>query len=254
MVISRQTLDIITELLRKELRVRYKHMALGYLWSIFSPLCYAGLYYFVFKIVMKVQTPNYPLFLIGSLFPWQWLSNSISVGSMTFLGNAALIKKTNFPRYLISFVAVLQDLVHFLFSLPVILLFCFIFSVYPTIHWLYGVPLLLFVHFILAYSFNLFIASVNLFFRDMERIIQLFMTFLFYATPVLYAENLIPEEYRSLIIYHPIAMLIINWRNVFLGLNFNWYYYSLTFIWTIGLLIISQFIYKRLVWRFAEVL
>ena len=105
--------DLISELLRKELRVRYKHLSLGYLWSLANPLAYATLYYIVFAMIMKVKTPNYPVFLIVSLFPWQWLNNSILVGPMTFYGNAGLIKKSMFPRFLIPLVVVLQDLIHY---------------------------------------------------------------------------------------------------------------------------------------------
>lgn len=122
--------DLIIELLRKELRVRYKQLALGYIWSIANPLAYAMIYYFVFMVVLKVPTPNYPVFLIASLFPWQWLSNSIMVGPMTFYGNSPLIKKTSFPRFLIPLVVVLQDGIHFFVSLPIIFLAAWYFGIH----------------------------------------------------------------------------------------------------------------------------
>src|SRR5690348_11656719 len=124
--------DLVVELLRKELKVRYKRLALGYLWSILSPPLYAGLYYIVFGRILQVRAENYPLFLIAGLFPWQWMANTINVGPSTFLSNSALIKKTLFPRYLIPFVIALQDAIHFLVSVPVILLFIFLFNGAPS--------------------------------------------------------------------------------------------------------------------------
>ena len=247
-------IDLITELLRKELRARYQRLSLGYLWSIANPLAFAGLYYIVFNKILKVQNKNYPLFLISSLFPWQWISNSISVGSVTFIGNAPLIKKTLFPRHLIPLVVTLQDLIHFCISIPIIILFVYLFhqSLEPSFFFL--LPILLIIQFVLTYSLNLFIATVSVFFRDLERLIQICMTFLFYMTPVLYSESLIPPQYQNLIIFHPLAPLIINWRNLFMNAQFNWNYCLSSILWAFGLLLLSQFTYKKLSWRFAEVL
>lgn len=246
--------DLISELLRKELRVRYKHLSLGYLWSLANPLAYATLYYIVFAMIMKVKTPNYPVFLIVSLFPWQWLNNSILVGPMTFYGNAGLIKKSMFPRFLIPLVVVLQDLIHYVATLPIIFIFLLVYRIPLHISILWSLPLMILVQFIFAYALNLFIASVNLFFRDLERILQLVMTFLFYLTPVLYSETMIPEKYQPLIMVHPLAPLMINWRNIFLTGELNLEYYLSSLVWALGLLACSQFTYRKLEWRFAEVL
>ena len=246
--------DLIFELLRKELRVRYKHLALGYVWSIANPLVYAMLYYVVFKMILNVKTPNYPVFLICSLFPWQWLTNSIMVGPMTFYGNAPLIKKTLFPRFLIPLVVVLQEMIHFLASLPVVFVFLIWFHLQLDFGMLWEIPILLTLQFTIAYSLNLLIASLNLFFRDLERILQLGMTFLFYMTPVLYTETMIPQKYQRFIVWHPVAPLIINWRNVLMGHHIDWTLCLSSLIWATALLIIAQSVYRRLVWRFAEVL
>jgi lipopolysaccharide transport system permease protein len=246
--------DLTIELLRKELRVRYKHLSLGYLWSIANPLAYALLYYIVFARIMKVKTPNYPVFLITGLFPWQWIANSVAVGPMTFYGNAGLIKKTLFPRFLIPIVVVLQDFIHFLATLPIIFIFLWVYKVPLSWSMLWGLPLLLIVQLVLTYALNLMIATINLFFRDLERLLALFMTFLFYLTPVLYDQSLIPEQYHSLIPYHPLAPLMINWRNVLMNGTFDFSLFLSSAIWALALLAIAQFVYQKLEWRFAEVL
>lgn len=248
------TIDMTIELLRKEFRVRYKQLALGYVWSIASPLTYAALYYFVFKMIFEVKTPNYPLFLVAGLFPWQWLTNSISAGAMTFYGNASLIKKTLFPRYLISLVVAVQDMIHFIVSLPIIVAMILFMDVKMTSAWLWALPTLLIIQFAITYSLNLLTATINLFFRDLERLVQLAMTFLFYMTPVLYAETMIPDRFRHLIIIHPIAPLIISWRHLFLGEPIQIAYLASSFMWASALLLISQYTYNKLQWRFAEVL
>jgi lipopolysaccharide transport system permease protein len=247
--------DLIVELLRKELRVRYKHLALGYLWSIANPLAYAALYYLVFKVIMNVKTPNYPLFLVASLFPWQWLSNSILVGPMTFVGNAPLIKKTLFPRFLIPFVVVLQDMIHFAASLPIVFFFVWFYDLkLPVIQTIWALPAMMLVQFAFSYSLNLMVASLNLFFRDLERILQLLMTFLFYMTPVLYSEELIPQQFKPLLDWHPLAPMMINWRNVLMYGKFEPELYLSSCLWALSIFIVAQLTYRQLSWRFAEVL
>jgi lipopolysaccharide transport system permease protein len=246
--------DIIIQLTHKELRVRYKNLSFGYLWSIANPLAYAALYYIVFKAIMKVKVENFPVFLICGLFPWQWFANSVGVAPMTFLGNAPLIKKVNFPRYLLNLVAVMQDMLHFLAALPVVVVFLFIFNKYPTLDWLVGIPILCGIQLILTYGLNLFIATLNLFFRDLERLIQIGMTFLFYTTPVVFDLQMVPELYRPYIIINPVAPLIISWRGLLLDGYINWYYCGISLVWALIILWFGQFVYKKLSWRFAEIL
>jgi len=247
-------LDIIIQLTQKELRVRYKHLSLGYLWSIANPLAFAFLYYVVFKQVMKVKIENFPIFLICGMFPWQWFINSISVGSWTFLGNAPLIKKVNFPRNLLSLVIVFQDLIHFYISIPIIILFLFIFDITPSWTWFLGIPLLTIIQFMLTYGLNLFIATINLFFRDLERLIGILMTFLFYFTPVIYDLSMVPIEYRDLIVLNPVAPLIICWRDLFMNGVINWNFMAYAFGWASIALVVGHLVYKKLSWRFAEIL
>jgi len=118
----RYLLDLIIVLTQKELKVRYKNNVLGYLWSVANPLAFAFVFYIAFKTIMKIQMENFALFLIAGLFPWQWFANSISSTPTIFLSNASIIKKVNFPKNIIPLTIVLQDMIHFILSIPVIML------------------------------------------------------------------------------------------------------------------------------------
>ena len=95
---SRYYRDLIFELLRKEIKVRYKNNILGYAWSILNPLAQALVFFVAFQYIFKVKIENYVLFLILGLFPWQWFLNSVVASSVSMISNANLIKKTVFPR------------------------------------------------------------------------------------------------------------------------------------------------------------
>ncbi len=247
-------IDLIIVLTQKEMKVRYKSSFFGYLWSIGHPLAFAFVFFIAFKIVMKIQMENYALFLIAGLFPWQWFANSINASPMFFLGNASLIKKVNFPRNIIPFTIVLQDMIHFILSIPVILLFTFIYHKSPSLSWLYGIPLLLSVQFLMTFGVSLMISSVNLFFRDLERLTSIFVTLLFYFTPIIYPETMIPEKYKSFINLNPLSPLMISWRNLFLNGTLEPVSLTVVFAYSIFAFMLGYMVYRKLSWKFAEVL
>ena len=246
--------DLLIVLTHKEMKVRYKSSVLGYLWSVANPLAIAVVFYLAFKIIMRIQIEAYSLFLITGLFPWQWFSNSVSLSPMIFLSNASLIKKVKFPCNVLSVVNVLQDMIHFILAIPVIILFMIIYHKSPSWMWLCGIPLLLAVQFCMTYGIAVAISSVNLFFRDMERLTGIFMMLLFYCTPVIYPESMVPEHYRWLLTINPIAPLMINWRMLLMDGTLDPMYVALSIGYAAVFLVVGQTVYKRLCWRFAEVL
>jgi lipopolysaccharide transport system permease protein len=178
----------------------------------------------------------------------------VNSSPMIFLSNASIIKKVNFPRNLLPFTQVLQDMIHFLLAIPVIVLFIFIYRKSPFLSWSYGIPTLLMLQFMLTYGICLIAASINLFFRDLERLIIIFTTLLFYFTPVVYSETMIPERFKIYLVFNPLALLMVSWRNIFLYGSLNPAYLALIFVYSITALGAGYFIYRKLSWKFAEVL
>lgn len=246
-------LDILYELTKKELKVRYKNTYLGYLWSLLNPLAFALVLVFAFKLVMRIPIENYALFVVTALFPWQWFSNSVTAATLVFITNGALIRKTAFPRELLVYSVVLNDGVHFMLSIPVIAVLVYAYGQVPSVGWLLWLPPLLVCQAVFVSGIALVVASLNLFFRDLERLIFLAINLLFYLTPVLYSESLIPVEYRIFVSVNPLTPLVQAYRGLFLeqapqpghvvGLAIN-----ALVVFGLGYLV-----FWRLRWRFAEV-
>jgi lipopolysaccharide transport system permease protein len=241
-------------LTQKEMKVRYKSSFLGYVWSILNPLAFAFIFFVIFKVVMRIQMENYTLFLITGLFPWQWFSNSVNLSPSVFLGNASIIKKVNFPRNVTVLAVVLQDMIHFILAIPVIVFFMFVYGKQPSFSWFYGIPLLLGVQLFMTYGITLAISSINLFFRDLERLTTIFTMFLFYVTPILYPVTMIPAKYRYVIDLNPLAPLMISWRSLFLEGTLKVELLATSLAYGITAYMVGYFIYKKLYWKFAEVL
>ncbi|HEY9302579.1 MAG TPA: ABC transporter permease [Trichocoleus sp.] len=246
--------DLLIVLVQKELKVRYNNKAIGYLWSIASPLTSALVYYIALQVFMRIQIPDYALILLSGIFPWQWLSNAIGSSPNLFIGNAGIIKKVNFPRNIVLLCSVLNHMIHFLISIPVLLFFILLFHHTPTLDWLYGIPILTAIQLVLVYGIGIFLATINLFFRDLERLTSILLNFIFYFTPILYPLEQIPETYLKFIWLNPFAPLIVAWRELFLYGNFDALNAFYSLIYAIVFFFLGQFTYRKLSWKFAELI
>ncbi len=246
--------DLILVLTQKEMQVRYKNTFLGYLWSVAQPLALAFVFFVAFKVVMRINVPNYTLFLITALFPWQWFSNSVTSANGVFIGNASIIKKINFPRYSLVIANICQDSIHFFLAIPALLIFMLYYRIWPHWSWFYGIPVLFVIQFITTFGLSLIVASLNLFFRDLERLTSIFVMLLFYCTPIIYPADMIPEKFRCFLNFNPVAPLMVNWRNLFLEGHMDVFYMLISLLYGLGFMSLGVFIYKKLSYRFAEVL
>lgn len=246
--------DLVIALTQKELKVRYKRSFFGYLWSIANPLALALVFFVAFKIFMKIPIENYTLFLIAGLFPWQWFSNSVNTSAMVFVANSSLIKKVNFRREVLVIAAVLNDMLHFVLSIPIIVIFIFFYGLKPSWLWVIGIPLLLIIQFIITFGVSIAISSINLFFRDIERVVFILTTLMFYVTPIIYSEAMVPSAYKRLILLNPLSLLMVSWRNLFMYGTLEFKDTAMAFMYSLFVAAAGYYIFRKLKWRFAEVL
>jgi len=247
-----QIWDLVYILTAKEIKTRYKNNILGYFWSLLNPLAYALIFYFAFGIIFRFKMENYALFLICGLFPWQWLNNSSVTSANVFLSNANLIKKAIFPRYIVPVASCLQEGFHFLMTIPVIMIFMFAFDVEFHLVMLPGIAILLLIQFCMVVGLSLLIGTLNVFFRDINYIVQVSFQMLFYLTPILYPVSKIPEEYVGFMLLNPFAPLILCWRDIFMNGTLNMDYMFLAALYTSIFLGLGIYTYKKLSWKFAE--
>jgi len=227
---------------------------LGYLWSIAHPLAFAYVFFLAFQVVMRINIEDYTIFLIAGLFPWQWFANSVNTSSTVFIGNASIIKKINFPNNSLIVANVFQDGIHFFLSIPVIVFFLFLYNHAPSWGWIYGIPVLFSLQYLLIYGICLAVSSINLFIRDLERLVAIVTTFLFYFTPIVYPETMLPAKYKYLLSLNPVAPLMISWRNLFLKGVLDQSYLIDSFIYSLIAFLVGFAVHRMLSSKFAEVL
>ena len=246
--------DLIFVLVQKEMKVRYKNSALGYAWSVANPLLFAAVYYVALGVFLRFNVPGYPypLFLIAGQFPWQWLATSVGGAPMGFIANASLIKKVRFPRYVLIAGSVLSDAMHFLLTIPVIVLFLLWYGFVPSWSWAPGIPLLAFAQILTVYGAALAVASVNVFFRDLERLVGIFLQALFFLTPVIYSASIVPPQYHIWIRLNPMAPLIRAWQKLFLDGCLDPHLIAAAYLSGVVCLAVGSLVYRKLSPRFGE--
>jgi lipopolysaccharide transport system permease protein len=246
--------DLLVVLVQKEMQVRYRNKSLGYLWSIANPLANAVVFFIAFKIMMRVQVEDYTLVLMSGIFPWQWFSNCIGSAPRIFVGNASLIKKVKFPRNILPLSMILNHMIHFLLSIPVIVVLLLFFQESIAWSWIYGIPILGAIQMLMVYGLSLIVGTLNLFLRDLERLTAIIMNFAFYLTPIVYTEQMIPPEYKFYIYLNPIAPLMIDWRNLFLHGTISPLHMAVSAAYAFVFFAIGQWLYNNLSWKFGEVI
>jgi ABC-type polysaccharide/polyol phosphate export permease len=147
---------------------------------------------------------------------------------------------------------VLNDLVHFMASLPVVLGFLLWSGTTPSAAWLWQVPLLLLIQFGVTYGMSLAVATANLFLRDLERLLGIATLLWLYLTPVLYPWEMVPEAYRWTFWLNPMTLLVQSWRDVLMHGTLDPAIAAGAAGWACAILVFGQAIYASLERRFAE--
>lgn len=246
--------ELVSALVAKDLKVRYKGTVLGYVWSVANPLALTFIFTIVFKHIFRANIPNFHLFLLAALFPWTWLSTSIAGSATSFVDNAILIKKVRFPRFLIPLATVLNNMVHFVLSLPVFLAFALAAGQVPSWKWAAGIPLLLLLQLGFAYGLALAVASVNVYFRDVAHLVGVVVNLWFYATPVVYSLDMLPPGVQRLLALNPATHLMTAWRDLLLHNGWDPAAIGRLVLISAAAMGCGALVYRRLERGFADVL
>jgi lipopolysaccharide transport system permease protein len=212
----RHQVELVGVLVAKEFRIRYRSSLLGVVWSLLNPVCFALVLYAAFRPVVRVPTDDYVAFLLAGLFPWQWFANTVASAPAVYIGNAALVKRTALPRMLLPVASATNHLLHFIVALCVALPTLMLTGHRPAAIWLVGIPLLLLVQGALCLGLALLLSTLNVLFRDLEHLTLVLLNLLFFMTPTLYSEDLVPAGLRAVFAVNPMAHLVPLWRHLVL--------------------------------------
>jgi len=203
----------------RDIKVRYKQTIMGIAWAIFQPLFTMIIFTIFFGNLAKIPSDGvpYPIFVYSGLLFWTYFSSSLTNASNCMVENESIIKKIYFPRLLLSISATVTPIIDFCFAFVVFLGLMVIFRFMPNIWGLLIVPLLLLISMVTASGVGLFLASVNVKYRDVRYILPFFIQIMMFVTPVIYPVSIIPEAYKWVAFLNPMTGVINSARILILG-------------------------------------
>jgi lipopolysaccharide transport system permease protein len=244
--------NLIWQLAWSEFKLRYKNSILGYFWSLLEPMLMLIVLYEVFSNLMRVQVAYYQLFLLLGIILWGFLSRATGIGMFSIVGKPSIVKKIYFPRDIFVISACITALLMSVFESLIFIMFMVFFRVPVSINLVYA-PLILLFLFIISLGLSLALSALNVFYRDVQFIWQVFLQVGYFATPILYTIDIFPKNLQKFVLLNPIARIIISARDTII--------YSspakiedllFIFISSIFFLLVGYIIFSKLEPRFAE--
>ena len=237
---------------RKDIRGKYKGSFLGIIWSFLNPLLSVLVYAIVFPYIMRIKVENYLIYLITGIIPWTFFTSSINMGLNSILFNGNIIKKVYFPRIILPISSVTSCLVNFLISCIIILLFCIGSGLGISIYLLW-LPIVAIIQYIFQLGLAFILSAIEIYMRDIEHIVNFFVSMLFYVTPILYTPETFPERLGWLLKLNPLYYLMTSYRAIFFYQQTpNVHGLTLLLGFSIVLFFIGYFIFEKLQKGFAE--
>lgn len=210
--------DLLYLMMWRDLRARYRQMALGPLWIVVQPLMSMLIYSVIFGAVAKLPSDGvpYPVFSYVGLLPWSFFAGAVGSASGSLLNNKELIAKVYFPRLLIPISQILSSLVDLAISLVILLGMLVYYGIHPT--WgVVMIPLFLLIAAATGLGVGLWFAGIIVKYRDFGQVAGYLVRIWMYASPVVYSVSLIPQEWRTLYFLNPITGVVEGFRWALIG-------------------------------------
>lgn len=192
--VFRHFFELLWEITKKELQVRYKHTVFGFLWLIANPLMQMLVIGFIFPLFIKEPVKHYYYYLFAGLLAWNFFSLSLSKATQSIVFERSLIKKAVFPRMVIPVSIVFSNLVNFITAFALFLVplsFIKTLSLHSVLYFLIGLVMLI----IFTIGVTLLASALNVKFRDVNFFVQALLIVWFYATPVVYSLSQLPSQF-----------------------------------------------------------
>ncbi len=207
---------MIRNLVKRDIRGRYKGSVLGFIWNFITPLIQVLVYIMVFTAIYHTSLQNYAVYLVSGMAIWIWFSESVSEGSGTFISNSELVKKIYFPRSVLPISTVISKMINFM-----IMLIIFSIIIVATGHGFNIISLLyLPIYIILSFTFilglTLLLSSLNVYARDVQYIVGVMLMAWIWVTPIMYYRGDITDNLiNSLLQLNPLTYLVEGYQTIF---------------------------------------
>jgi ABC-2 type transport system permease protein len=206
--------DLVRALVARDLKVRYRRSAIGFLWTMLQPLLMMLVLQLVFSSIFSIKLVygNYPVFALSGILFWNFFSQSIVASMNSLRGNAQLLQKLPVPKAVFPLATVISGVVNLLFAL-VPLFGLLLVTGHPLSGALFFLPVAILIAALFTLGAGLLLSPLAVFFSDVVELIGVLLTLLMYLTPVMYPQEIVPEHIRWIIRFNPIRSILEIFRD-----------------------------------------
>jgi len=249
---------LISSLVARDLKARYRGSVLGFFWSFVNPLLLLLIYSFIFTKVIPNETKGvqpYAVFMFCGILPWNWFATSLTDSAASLIAGGNLIKKVLFPAEVLPLVSVLANMVHFFLGLPILILFLVVSRHYPDVMDLFWFPIAVIVQLLFTSGLALILAALTVHFRDIRDLLSNILTLWFFATPIIYPwfqPNV--QQFKWLFDLNPFTHLAVSYQEIlfFNGPIGHWRWLLALGVASLALFLFAYWLFDRLRDSFAE--
>jgi ABC-type polysaccharide/polyol phosphate export permease len=258
---------LVRYLVQADIRKKGANTFLGNLWWILDPLLQMGVYVVFVALILNVDTPGYPLFILSAILPWKWFTSSVTDASSSVVSQERLIKQIQFPKIVLPVAATTAGVVGFAYGLIPLagIMLLFIDRISP---FLLLIPVIAVVQYVFTLAVAFLVSAINVFFRDLGNVLRHVLRLWFYLSPALYSMSVLDASttfqqnplLRTLAHANPFAVLFEAYRSVIYGRPDgpphapDWLALFGLLVASLILLAIGTYVFKRLEPTFAKVL
>ncbi|MBV9864101.1 MAG: ABC transporter permease [Abitibacteriaceae bacterium] len=268
---------LILELVRRDLKLRYKNSIGGIAWSLLNPLMQIAVITVLMKFILPTPVKDYSAYLF-ILFLWNFFQVSLADGCVAIVNNATLVRKVYFPRAILPLATLLGNLFHFAIAFAFTILYFFVLGTYPShlfVNGVYPGPLrpeiflvlpVIFFMIVLCLGFSLILAYLNVFYEDVRFIVTALLQLFFYAVPILYPiEQVKAKGVYDIYMLNPVAALLVTYQRALLlpptvtqkgvqlpAVGVPWGYFSLACVVSTCVLGVGFLLFEHYKWEMVE--
>ncbi len=228
------------------MKARYRKTFAGFIWVILNPIILFSVQSVVFRKILKIDMPDYGLFLLGGLLPWIFITSTLEMSIPHLYNCQSLLKSFRINPFILILCQVLDNFLNFLAAFLIILLPMLFFAESPNSAFML-LPLPIFILLLAVSSISAFASLINIFYRDTKFIMGFFLNIMYFVTPIFYPVEFVPPQYRWIIDFNPLYYLVEAFRSAI-------YQYEPSFFWpsllkafgvTLVFIILSSLYWKK---------
>lgn len=206
--------QLLRSLTVRNLKVKYQRSVLGFLWTLLNPLLTVAVLAAVFSYVVKIRVPHYLAFLLSGYFVWNFILQTLSSGTYVLAEHAQLSRSVAFPKEVPLLAATASRLVEFGVEMGLVVVALALFHHHGVPLSFALLPWLVLLQLLLSLGLLFPLATLSVFYHDIQHALPIALTMLFYLSPVFYPANLVPDTIRSAYMVNPIAQVLTVYRVV----------------------------------------